>query len=93
MIYELRCFDTPLMRFKATSDTSIPEVEIVWVNDEKKYLLPLDIKCNGDSVSNWLRHRIIPKNRAYVTNFLKQMRNEHKPTNECYQCFERTFIE
>lgn len=72
MIYELRCFDTPLMRFKATSDTSIPEVEIVWVNDEKKYLLPLDIKCNGDSVSNWLRHRIIPKNRAYVTNFLSK---------------------
>lgn len=72
MIYELRCFDTPLMRFKATSDTSIPEVEIVWVNDEKKYLLPLDIKCNGDSVSNWLRHRTIPKNRAYVTSFLSK---------------------
>ena len=70
--YELRHFDTPLMRFTATEDTSSPEIEILWVNEEKKVLLPLDMNVNGDSVSRWLRHRTIPKNRAYVHNFLSK---------------------
>lgn len=72
MTYELRHFDTPLMRFTATEDTSSPEIEILWVNEEKKVLLPLDMNVNGDSVSRWLRHRTIPKNRAYVHNFLSK---------------------
>ncbi|MBP1566493.1 MAG: hypothetical protein J6A58_12155 [Oscillospiraceae bacterium] len=72
MTYELRHFDTSLMRFTATEDTSSPEIEILWVNEEKKVLLPLDMNVNGDSVSRWLRHRTIPKNRAYVHNFLSK---------------------
>ena len=72
MTYELRHFDTPLMRFTATEDTSTPEIEILWVNEEKKALLPLDMTADGDSVSRWLRHRTIPKNRAYVHSFLSK---------------------
>ena len=48
MAYELRHFDTPLMRFTATEDTSTPEIEILWVNEEKKALLPLDSAYQRD---------------------------------------------
>ena len=76
MTYELRHFDTLLMRFTATEDTSSPEIDILWVNEDQKALLPLDMTIDGDSVSHWLRHRTIPKNRAYVHNFLRQHRTE-----------------
>ena len=103
MTYELRHFDTPLMRFTATEDTSTPEIEILWVNEEKKALLPLDMDIDGDSVSRWLRHRTIPKNRAYVHSFLSKCGlNLNRPMsilsvskglslNDCYWVVEEGF--
>ena len=103
MTYELRHFDTPLMRFTATEDTSTPEIEILWVNEEKKALLPLDMNIDGDSVSRWLRHRTIPKNRAYVHSFLSKCGlNLNRPMsilsvskglslNDCYWVVEEGF--
>ena len=103
MIYELRHCDVPLMRFTATEDTSSPEIEILWVNEEKKALLPLDMNTNGDSVSRWLRHRTIPKNRAYVHSFLSKCGlNLNRPMsilsvskglslNDCYWVVEEGF--
>lgn len=72
MIYELRHFDTALMQFSATENTSSPEIEILWLSDENKALLPLDMTADGDSVSRWLKKRTIPKNRAYVHSFLSK---------------------
>lgn len=72
MEYELRHFDTPLCRFTATEDTSMPEITITWVDDEKTHLLPLDMKLTPDSIQRWLKHRTIPKNRAYVQSFLSK---------------------
>ncbi|MBO7474597.1 MAG: XRE family transcriptional regulator [Ruminococcus sp.] len=103
MTYELRHFDTPLMRFTATEDTSSPEIDILWVNEEKKALLPLDMTIDGDSVSRWLRHRTIPKNRAYVHSFLSKCGlNLNRPMsilsvskglslNDCYWVVEEGF--
>ena len=103
MIYELRHFDIPLMRFTATEDTSSPEIEILWVNEEKKALLPLDMNTKGDSVSRWLRHRTIPKNPAYVHSFLSKCGlNLNRPMsilsvskglslNDCYWVVEDGF--
>ena len=103
MTYELRLFDTALMRFTATEDTSSPEIEILWVNEEKKALLPLDMTVDGDSVSRWLRHRTIPKNRAYVHSFLSKCGlNLNRPMsilsvskglslNDCYWVVEEGF--
>ena len=34
MNYEIRHYDTPLLRFSATEDTARPEIEILWVNDD-----------------------------------------------------------
>ena len=72
MIYELRHFDDVLLRFSATEDTSIPEIELLWVNDDKRELMPLDLSLDEEGIANWLKHRTIPKNRAYVSAFLSK---------------------
>ena len=72
MNYELKHFDTTLIRFSATEDSNTPEIHILWQNDEQKNLFPLDLDLSGDGISKWLKHRTIPKNRAYVHNFLSK---------------------
>ena len=72
MIYELRHFDDVLLRFSATEDTSMPEIELLWVNDDKRDLMPLDLSLDEVGVASWLKHRTIPKNRAYVSAFLSK---------------------
>lgn len=72
MNYELRYFDTPLLAFLATEDTNIPEINILWVNEEKKRFLPLNLQPTSGGLWKWLKNRIIPQNRAYVHNFLSK---------------------
>ena len=72
MDYILKQFDEPLIKFSATTDTSEPEIQILWTNEEKAALLPLDLTLTPDGVSRWLRRRTIPKNRAYVHNLLSK---------------------
>ncbi|MCI9456946.1 MAG: XRE family transcriptional regulator [Oscillospiraceae bacterium] len=73
MNYELRHFDTPLLRFAASENTSSPEIEILWENREKIFLLPLDMQpVSNTSLQKWLKRRTVPKNRAYVHNFLNK---------------------
>lgn len=72
MNYELRHFDTPLLRFSASEDTNSPEIKVTWYDTDRGYLLPLDMTPTAESVQKWLRHRTVPKNRAYVHNFLSK---------------------
>ena len=72
MIYELRQFDNVLLKFSAVESSNTPDIEIVWVNEDKKHLLPLDLFLTSDGLSKWLKLRTIPKNRAYVQNFLSK---------------------
>lgn len=72
MIYELRQFDNVLLKFSAVESSNTPDIEIVWVNEDKKHLLPLDLFLTSDGLTKWLKHRTIPKNRAYVQNFLSK---------------------
>ena len=72
MNYEIRHYDTPLLRFSATEDTAKPEIEILWINEDARQLIPLDLKLSPEGVASWLSHRTIPKNRAYVHNFLSK---------------------
>ena len=58
MNYELRHFDTPLIRFTATEDSSMPQITILWVNEAEKHLLPLDLSLTGDSIAKWLKTQI-----------------------------------
>lgn len=103
MNYELRHFNTPLLRFQATEDSSTPEITILWYSEEHKELLPLDLPLTSDGISKWLKHRTIPKNRAYVHNFLSKCGlNANRPMNiikvskglslnDCYWIVEENF--
>lgn len=73
MNYELRHFDTPLIRFSVNSGAE-PEIHILWHNETKKNLFPLDLSdVTEDGLISWIKHRSIPKNRAYVDNLLSTM--------------------
>lgn len=70
MNYILKQFDKPLLKFSATTDTSEPEIQILWIDEGSRSLLPLDLTLTPEGLSRWLRRRTIPKNRAYVHNLL-----------------------
>ena len=73
MIYTLKHFDTPLIRFSADSGAD-PNTKILWINEEKKQFFPLDLEeVSALGVERWVRHRSIPKNRAYVNTILSAM--------------------
>lgn len=103
MNYELKHFDTTLVRFTATEDTNTPEINILWKNDAKKDLFPLDLDLTEEGIAKWLKHRTIPKNRAYVHNFLSKCGlNINRPMtiikvskglslNDCYWVVEEGF--
>lgn len=66
MSFILKQYDTPLLRFNASMDSIDPKVEILWHDGQREKLLPLDLELSPEGVGRWLRHRTIPKNRAYV---------------------------
>ena len=71
MNYILKHFDTPLIKFHASENSNDPEITIHWINEEKRYLLPLDLgEPSEEHISKWLQRRTIPKNRAFVRDFL-----------------------
>ena len=72
MNYELRHMDTPLIRFSVLEESNTPEIELLWVNEEQKHLLPLELELSEEGIVRWIKHRTIPKNRAYVNNFLSK---------------------
>ena len=103
MIFELRHFDTPLLRFSIQMDTSEPEPEILWETDTDKSLLPIDLNATPKGIVKWIRQRTIPKNRAYVHSLLsKTGLNINRPMNiihvtkglslnDCYWIVEEGF--
>lgn len=72
MEYELRHFDTVLLRFEANKDSSDPAYRIAWVNESARPLLPYGLDPTSDGIAQWVRHRAIPKNRAFVDTFLSR---------------------
>ena len=87
MNYELRHFDTTLIRFSATEDSSTPEINILWQNNDSKKLFPLDLEVSSDGIARWLKHRTIPKSRAYAHNFLSKCGlNINRPFNIITKC-------
>lgn len=103
MIYCLKHFDTTLLKFSANADSSDPDYQILWINGEKKDLLPLTMEPTEESLEKWLRHRTIPKNRAFVHNFLAKCGlNLNRPMsiiaaskglslNDCYWMVDENF--
>ena len=73
MIYTLKHFDTPLISFSADSGAEM-NIRITSVNEEKHSLFPLDLQeVSPGGIQSWLKHRAVPKNRAYVDSILSSM--------------------
>ncbi len=70
MSYTLKLFDMDLLRFTVLENLADPVVSIEWINEEKRELLPLGMEISDKGLASWIKHRSIPKNRAYVNSFL-----------------------
>lgn len=69
MIYTIKHFDTPVLQFTAENGAE-PNIEVIWVT-ERTELLPFDLsQPTSQGVESWIRHRTVPKNRAYVNKLL-----------------------
>ncbi|MBO7090434.1 MAG: hypothetical protein J6W23_01525 [Victivallales bacterium] len=104
MKFVLKHFDTPLIRFSAESGAE-PSIVVQWTNDCDNALLPLDLQqeITAEKLESWLRHRTIPKNRAYVNSLLSAMGlSPNRPMdiirlskglslNDCYWVVEEGF--
>ncbi len=103
MIYELRHFDTVVLKFSVVDDSNEPNLKVVWVDEDNRALLPLDLELSDEGVYKWLKHRTIPSNRAFVRNFLSKCGlNLNRPMNiikvskglslnDCYWIVEEGF--
>lgn len=73
-VYSLRMYDTELMRFSMEKrGLQGLVVEILAVQEELTSLLPMDMERSGEGVLQWLRRRLIPKNRRFVEEILKSL--------------------
>ena len=70
--YSLRLFDDELVRFKLIKNTAL-EADILFVDESKKPLFPVDLELTSEGMIHWLRHRLIPSNRAFVASILKSL--------------------
>lgn len=73
MIYTLMHFDTPLIVFSAKKQVET-NIRIIEVHKENKELFPLDLaEISERGIESWIKHRSIPKNRAYVDTLLSSL--------------------
>ena len=72
MSYTLKLFDTELLKFDVIENLADPVVHILWLDESKKELLPLGMDATDKGLASWLKHRSIPKNRAYVNALLSK---------------------
>lgn len=71
--YTLKLFDRDLIRFSARDTGDMPEVSITDVDQEALPLMPLGMEVTNSGLARWLKHRKIPRNRAYIHSFLAKV--------------------
>lgn len=71
--YLLKQYDTPLLSFEMNTDKleGLKVSNIKIIGDKK--LLPLDLTVNNDGLIDWLKKRVIPKNREHVNEILQSL--------------------
>ena len=73
MEHELRLYDTPVCRFTmGLEGLKGFQVHICEMYTDNPALLPLGMESNDNSLKEWLKGRVIPKNRAFVHEILKK---------------------
>ena len=87
MEYILKLFDVELMKFRIIENLADPVLQITWINEKKKKLLPLGMELSDKGLASWMKNRIIPKNRAYVNAFLAKCGlNANRPMDVISVC-------
>ena len=69
MVFVLKHFDEEILKFAANENSSNPDYKILWVT-ENKFLLPLGFNCTEHGLESWIKHRAVPRYRAYMDNLL-----------------------
>lgn len=72
MRHILKDADKPLLEFSANMQSSEADLHIETIYEENKVFLPLNLTVTNEGLERWLRHRTIPKNRAYVDVLLSK---------------------
>lgn len=80
MNYILKQFDNDLLYFSMNNTNDGLQVHINSVNEKMKNQIPLDLEVDDNSLKRWLKKRTIPRNRAYVSNFLSKLGLNEKDT-------------
>lgn len=73
-IYNLKLYNDTLVTF-SLEEKGIEGLaaEVLNINEELKYLLPIDLSLSDNGILKWLQKRVIPKNRAFVDEILKSL--------------------
>lgn len=80
MNYILKQFDTDLLYFSMENTNDGLQVHIDSINEDKRNQIPLDLEVTDLALKRWLEKRTIPRNRAYVSNFLARLGLNQKDT-------------
>ena len=80
MNYILKQFDNDLLYFSMNNTNDGLQVHINSVNEKMKNQITLDLEVDDNSLKRWLEKRTIPRNRAYVSNFLSKLGLNEKDT-------------
>lgn len=80
MNYILKQFDNDLLYFSMENTNDGLQVHIISVDEKMKSQIPLDLDINDKSLKRWLEKRTVPRNRAYVSNFLARIGLNEKNT-------------
>ena len=71
MLYTLKIYDKELATFELTQKPLEGFCcQIISVNEDYRYLLPLGMSDDGEGVLAWLKSRVIPQNREFVDKIL-----------------------
>lgn len=86
-MYILKHFDDELIKFEVLENLAAPVVKIIWKNELKEHMLPIGMEMSETGLAKWLRHRAIPKNRAFVNAFLAKCGlNANRPMDVIAVC-------
>ena len=67
--YSLKLYDEELMRFKLERGLDL-KCEILYINEDRQNMLPLEMEVSEEGVLKWLEKRIVPQNRDLVERIL-----------------------
>jgi hypothetical protein len=81
MRYTIRIYDTDLIDFTLKQQgIEGLSARIDGINENERARFPLDAELTDSGPIDWLKRRVIPKNRAFVDNILRALNLSHNDT-------------